>query len=189
MQMKNRLFIGAMALAMTFGIGCSQQRANNPSNKDNVTSALKDAGYDKVNVDEDRDKGVITLKGDVNSDAEKAKAEEVAKGAAGTEIIANELLVAGNDEGQAKDVAGKTDDAIEASWKEYVAANNLDDQHIRANAKNGVLTLSGDVDTPAQRASVEKDAAKIDGVTQVINKLTVKNAKGGHKHATQNPGQ
>jgi len=40
-----------------------------------------------------------------------------------------------------------------------------------------VLTLKGDVDTAAQRAKVEKAAAAIPVVQQVVNELTVKGQK------------
>lgn len=179
----NRLVVAMAALAMIISVGCSQRRANNPSMKDNVENSLKQAGFDKINVDEDRDKGVITIKGDVGSQADKQRAEEVARQAAGNSVVANEILVTGGNEDKAEDVAGAKDDAIESNFKAYVEQNNMTNQHIRADAKNGVLTLSGDVDTAAQRMKVEKDAAKIDGVTQVVNKLEVKGAK-GHKAST-----
>ncbi|MCU1284561.1 MAG: transport-associated protein [Acidobacteriales bacterium] len=173
-----RLIAAIAALTMILAIGCGKSRANNPSVKNNVESALDQAGLKNINVDEDRSKGVVTLKGDVSTQEDKARAEEVARQAAGNSVVANELLVTENDKSKAKDVAGANDDAIEARFKEYVAANEMKNQHIKADAKNGVVTLTGDVDTPAQRTAVEKDVAKIEGVTQVVNKLEVK----GHKH-------
>jgi len=156
-------------------VGCSSQRANTPPAKDNVVNALKDKGMDKINVDEDRDKGVITLKGDVQSDEQRRQAGEIAQAAAPGRVIANELAVRpeGN-EGTARKVEGNMDDAIENTMKAQIAAHHWDNQHIRFNAKNGVLTLTGDVDTSAQRAEMEKVAAKIDGVRQVVNELDVK---------------
>jgi hyperosmotically inducible protein len=172
-----KILVAILAVAMLFALGCAQQRAASPSMKDSVENSLEQAGFKDVNVDEDRDKGVITLKGEVATDADKTRAEDVARQAAGNSIIANQLLVTGADEGKAEDVAEKTDDAIEAAFKAYVEKNNLNNQYIRADAEKGVLTLSGDVDTAAQRSKVEKDAAKLDGVTQVVNKLEVKGAK------------
>ena len=64
-----------------------------------------------------------------------------------------------------------------ARFKEWVAANRLKNQHVSADVKNGVLTLTGDVDTEAQRTMFEKDTAKIEGVTEVVNKLEVKARK------------
>jgi hyperosmotically inducible protein len=178
--MRLRVIALLAVLTLIFTVGCSKNRANNPSMKDNVESSLKQAGFDKVNVDEDRDKGVITLKGDVSTQADKERAESVARQAAGNSVIANELLVTAGDENTAEKVADKSDDAIESSFKAYVAENKLENQHIRSDVKNGVLTLNGDVDTIAQREQIEKDAAKLPGVTQVVNKLEVKGAK---KHA------
>ena len=178
--MRLRVIALLAVLTLIFTVGCSKNRANNPSMKDNVENSLKQAGFDKVNVDEDRDKGVITLKGDVSTQADKERAESVARQAAGNSVIANELLVTAGDENTAEKVADKSDDAIESSFKAYVAENKLENQHIRSDVKNGVLTLNGDVDTIAQREQIEKDAAKLPGVTQVVNKLEVKGAK---KHA------
>jgi hyperosmotically inducible protein len=175
-----RLLAAIAALTLAISVGCSKQRAANPSVKDNVENSLKQAGLEKINVDEDRDKGVVTIKGDVATQADKQRAEEVARQAAGNAVVANEILVTGGDESRAEDVASAKDDSIESSFKAYVEQNKLENQHIRADAKNGVLTLEGDVDTAAQRAKVEKAAAHIPGVSQVVNKLEVKGAHETH---------
>ncbi len=175
-----------LALFVILGavLGCSKQRANTPAMKDNVEQALKQNGMDKINVDEDRDKGVITLKGDVGSEDQKGQAQQVAQQAAPGRVIANELAVRPQGmEDTAKKVESSTDDAIENHFKATIAANRWDNQHIRYNAKNGVLTLKGDVDTPEQRAEVEKAAASIPGVQQVVNELDVKGQKGAAKRA------
>jgi hyperosmotically inducible periplasmic protein len=169
-----RLTVAVASLAMLIGVGCSQHRANTPSEKKAVVDALKNAGYDKINVDEDRDKGVITLKGDIATQADKEKAESVARQTASNSVIANELLVTNADKGEAKEVNKDNDDAIKARFKEWVAANHVKNQHVSADVNNGVLTLTGDVDTEAQRTMFEKQTAKIEGVTEVVNKLEVK---------------
>jgi len=132
-----------------------------------------------VNVDEDRDKGVITLKGDVKSDDEKQRAGQIAQQAAPGAVVANELGVRPEGmESTAKKVESSTDDAIEDHFKAVIAANHWENQHIRFDAKNGVLTLKGDVDTTAQRTKVERAAAAVPGVQQVVNELSVKGKKG-----------
>jgi osmotically-inducible protein OsmY len=65
----------------------------------------------------------------------------------------------------------------------------MDNQHIRFDSKNGVITLKGDVDTPSQRESAEKMAAKIPNVSQVVNELEVKGAKKGHRRAAAPAGE
>src|ERR1051326_3641008 len=162
-------------LALAALVGCSSQRANTPPAKDNVKNALDQKGMGDINVDEDRDKGVITLKGDTKDEATRKEAGEIAQAAAPGKVIANELAVRPvGEEGTAKKIDSNVDDAIESSFKAEIAAHHWENQHVRFDAKNGVLTLNGDVDTAAQRQQMEKVAAKIDGVRQVVNELQIK---------------
>ncbi len=165
-------------LTLVLLVGCSKQRANNPPAKDNVEQALKQNGLDKINVDEDRDKGLITLKGDVATEDLKNQAEQLAKAAAPQDVISNQIGVRPEgQEGTARKIDSNTDDAIESNFKATIAANHWENQHIHFNAKNGVLTLKGDVDTPAQRQDIQSAAAAVPGVQQVVNELTVKGKK------------
>ena len=174
--MRSVKFIAALAaLSIALSLGCSKQRANSPSVKNSVKDSLKQAGFDKISVDEDRGKGVVTLTGNVVTQEEKAKAEAAAQQAAGNEIIANEILVTGGDKGQARRVSGDIDKAIEARVKEFIDAEKLNKQHIRYEARRGVLTLTGSVDSAELRTAMDKKFATIDGVTQVVDKLEVKN--------------
>jgi len=89
------------------------------------------------------------------------------------------------DKGQASKVSADVDKAIEARVKQYIDTEKVNKQHINYTAKNGVLTLTGDVDSNETRAKMETTFATIDGVTQVVDKLNVKNAnrkpQSGHK--------
>ena len=181
-----RLTAALAAFLLILAIGCSQHRANTPSEKNVVADALKQAGYDKISVSEDRDKGVITLKGDIATQADKEKAESIARQSASNSVIANELLVTGADKGLAKEVSNDNDDAIKARFKEWVAANRLKSQHVSADVNNGVVTLTGSVDSEAQRTLFEKDIAKFEGVTEVVNKLEVKPRKNHTANANAN---
>jgi osmotically-inducible protein OsmY len=53
----------------------------------------------------------------------------------------------------------------------------MEKQHIRFDAKNGVLTLKGNVNNSDERAQVEKLAAGVPNVQQVVNELDVKGSK------------
>jgi hyperosmotically inducible protein len=175
MRIFNRVLVALLVILSTFA--CSKNKV--PAAKENVEQALKQSGLTAVNVDEDRDKGVVTLKGDVRSDEEKQRAGQVAQSAAPGKVVANEIGVRPEGmESTAQKVQSNTDDAIEDHFKAVIAANHWENQHIRFDAKNGVLTLKGDVDTAAQRAKAEKSAAAIPGVQQVVNELTVKGKKG-----------
>jgi hyperosmotically inducible protein len=174
----------AAILALGISVGCSSQKANVPAAKDQVEAALNQNNLGDVKVAEDRDKGVVTLTGNVKSDEDKQRAEELAKQAAPGRVIANEIGVRPSGvESQAKDVDKNTDDAIENHMKALIAANNWNNQHIKFDAKNGVLTLKGDVDSAEQRTRVEKEAANIPGVTQVVNEMDVKGGKAARHNA------
>ncbi len=177
--MSKKILVLPILLMLALAIGCSQQRANSPDPKDAVNNAMTANGYGAINVSVDRDKGVVTLKGDVKTDEEKAKAEQIAKSAAPGMVIANEVAV--RPDGTAGDIAKKvdknTDDAIEDHMKAAIAAHQWENQHISFDAKNGVLKLTGDVDTMAQRNQVQKVAKDIPGVQEVVNELQVKGMK------------
>ena len=67
-----------------------------PDPKEQVSDQLKTANIRDVNVDYDRDAKVVHLKGAVDSAAERARAEEIAERAVGTNgRVANELTVKG----------------------------------------------------------------------------------------------
>ncbi len=178
--MRTKLFalLTALLLALAVMVGCSQNRANTPSAKENVERGLDQASLKGIDVSEDRDKGVLTLKGTVKDEAVKAQAEQIAKANAGNEIVANEIDVRPEgEEGAARKIEGNVDDGIKDNLKAAFTANHLDNQHIRSDVKEGVVTLKGDVDTMAERQNAEKIAASVPNVTQVVNELTVKGRK------------
>jgi hyperosmotically inducible protein len=165
-------------LATLFTLACSQQKARTPDVTGQIKDSLKSNNLGDVKVSEDGDKGVITLSGDVKSAEEKSRAEDIAKQNAGGLIIANEIGVRPEgSEGAAKKVDKNLDKGIEDDYRAALTSNGMDNQHIHFSSSNGVVTLTGNVDTPAQRESAEKMAAKVPNVSQVINELTVKGAK------------
>jgi len=188
--MKKLVSIATLLLTLAFAVACSQQKANTPDAKPAVQDALKAAGYEKISVDQDRDKGVITLKGDVATDDDKAKVQQIAEKAANGMVVSNEVGVRpAGDESAAKSVDKNTDSAIEDHMKAAIAAHKWENQHIRMDAKNGVLTLKGDVDTQRQRDQVNDVAKNIPGVQQVVNELQVKGQKESaakHRAASDN---
>lgn len=182
------------ALLLLVGVGCNKQSANAPSDnnatanantknvdvKDAVGKALEQADLKDIHVNDDRDKNVTTLTGVVHSQDAKEKAGDVAKSAAPGRIIANEVSVQPvGAESQARNISSNVDDGIEKNFKAAMIANGLDKEHIRATSENGVLTLKGTVDTPAQRDEAQKVAASVPNVAQVVNELEVKNERGG----------
>lgn len=167
----------ALVLAGTLIVaGCN--KASHPDEKASVDSAMTSNNLGVVSVSQDRDKGVMTLKGDVDSDAKKAQAESVAKQAAPDYTIANEIGVRPPAADNAGAVASKVDSAIEDNFKAMIKAHkNLDDQSIHASAKNGTLVIKGTVKTETQKKEAEKLAKSVPNVQQVVNELEVNTGK------------
>lgn len=168
--------IALSVLAIFFALGCSH--SNNPPLKDNVKKALQQADLQNVTVNEDRGKNLITLGGTVHSPDSKTKAMDVAKSAAPNRVIANEISVQPVDqESAAKKISSDVDTAIEKEYQAVLIANHLD-HGVRYHAKNGVLTLTGKVDTPDDRQTAQQLASSVPNVQQVINELQVKRPQG-----------
>lgn len=158
--------------------GCNRN-AEHPDVKYAVDTAMTRAGLGVVKVSQDRDKGVLTLTGDVPSPDQKAQAEQIAKQTAPDYAVSNEIGIRPIGDGsQAKAVDNKLDDGIEDNYKAAVKAHkNLDDQSISCKAKNGTLVLSGSVKTAAQKAEAMKLAKSIPNVKEVVNEIEVKPSK------------
>src|SRR5215813_6318236 len=156
--------------------GCSQ-RTTSADAKGDVEQGLKAAGLKSVNVSQDRDKGIITLTGNVSTEAEKVKAEEIAKSRAHSSVVANEIGVRPSGfESEAKKVDSSLDAAIEKNLEALLTGKQLN-HDVKYHAKNGVLTLSGDVDSIERRSELERLAASVPNVKQVINEIQVKEMK------------
>lgn len=163
-------FLLASALLMT---ACSQR--DQVSYKDNVKKALEQAELTDVTVSEDQDKNTITLGGTLHSDDAKTKATDVAKAAANTRIIANEISVQPvGAESEARAVASNLDEGIEKNYRAALISNGLDKQHITFNAKNGLLTLTGSVHSNTEKQRAEQLASGIPNVQQVLNQIGVR---------------
>ncbi|HJT54390.1 MAG TPA: BON domain-containing protein [Candidatus Angelobacter sp.] len=176
--------LATAAMLIAFVIGCNTNKAATPDVKDQVSHALGNAGFKDVKVSADNDKQLVTLHGDVKTQEDKERAEDVAKTASAGWVVANEIGVRPEGvESAARKIDSNVDSAIEKDFKAVLIANHLDSQHIRYDAKNGVLTLKGDVDNTAQREDAEKLAATVPNVQQVVNELDVKGAKAKHKSA------
>src|SRR5579871_1391560 len=89
--------LSVLALAIVGLVGCAENRA--PDVAGRIRDSLKQAGLNDVTVSQDRDKGVVTLGGNVNQDADKARAEQIAGPLASGQVVADQIAVlpAGNE--------------------------------------------------------------------------------------------
>jgi hyperosmotically inducible protein len=157
-------------------MACSD-RQKAPDVSSDIRRALDQAGLNDVRVSQDRDKGVVTLSGNVAADDDKARAESVARSIAGTEVVSNEIGVRPKgDEGTAKKVDSDLDSGIDKNLSAMLMQHKLK-QDVRYDVNNGVVTLKGNVPSQGQRASVETLAGQVPHVKQVVNELEVKNQK------------
>lgn len=180
-MVKNARNVKAVALlfaafaAMLILAACNNN-AQHPDVKDAVDTAMTRNDLGVVKVSQDRDKGVLTLSGDVETPEKKAQAESVAKAAAPDYTIANEIGVRPiGTESQAKSVDSNLDDGIEKDYKAAIKAHkNLDDQSIDYSAKNGTLMLKGSVKTEAQKKEAALLAKNTPNVKEVVDTIEVK---------------
>jgi hyperosmotically inducible protein len=165
------------AAAFILGAGCNQQQAKAPDVKDNVKQGLDQAGLRDVSVSQDRDKGVVTLTGTVNSDADKSQAESIARAAAVGQVVSNQVAVRPpGEESMAKEVQSDLDKAIEKNV-DAVLTKHKWNHDVSYKVKQGVVTLKGKVSSQSQRTMVEKVVAATPNVSQVVNEIEVKNQK------------
>ncbi len=167
----------ATLLAVGSFVGCTDTSAKSPDVSDSVRKSLDQAGLKDVSVSQDRDKGVVTLSGNVASDGDKAQAESLAKSAAGGQVVSNEIAVVPPDaKSEAKTVNSDLDKGIEKNLDAALVESGLH-KGVDYSVKSGVVTLSGKVNSQSKRAQAEKVASGVPNVQQVVNELQVKDQK------------
>jgi hyperosmotically inducible protein len=172
-----RLLVTLLTLSIVGTLaGCSRIRKS-PDVSDSIRKSLDQAGLQAVSVSQDRDKGVVTLGGNVPSDGDKLQAESIAKSIAGGQVVSNQIgVIPPAAESEAKAVNSDLDKGVEKNLDAALIQNRLN-KGVKYDVKNGVVTLTGEVNSQARRARVEKVAAAVPNVQQVVNELQVKNQK------------
>ena len=173
----NQLIVKALVATSLVGIfGIEGCHSNYPDFKGAVSSSLTQKDLGSIEVSQDRDHGVITLSGTVPKLAEKQQADSVAKQAAPNYTIANEIAVVAPGSAKATKAGDSdTDGAIKDNFKAALTKNrSLNDQTISVKSTNGVVLLSGNVKTEADKLEAEKLAKAVPDVQQVVNEIKVK---------------
>ena len=157
--------------------GCSTTSAKSPDVSDSIRKSLDQAGFKNVSVSEDRDRGIVTLDGQVASANAKSDAESLAKSLAGVQVVADQIAVipvAG--EKDAKAVNSDLDRGIEQNLDAALIQNKMH-ENVKYDVKNGVVTLSGEVNSENKRTDAGNVATGVPNVQQVVNYLQVKDQK------------
>ncbi len=116
------------------------------------------------------DEGVVTLKGRVDTDAARAEAVSIARNTDGVRQVQDMLLVG---------APANSDEAREAAWittqiqARYFAESVINGGDIDVATNNGVVTLSGRVNSAAEKSDAVAVARSIDGVARVDDRLVV----------------
>ncbi len=165
-----------LAIAAGTMAGCARTDKS-PDVSANIRRSLDQAGLKGVSVAQDRDKGVVTLAGQVASDDQKGQAESLAKSFANGQVVSDEIaVIPPGDAGRTKEVNADLDKGITQNLDAALVQNNLHNQ-VKFTVKERVVTLTGAVDSQAKRGGVQQIAAAIPNVQQVVNELQVKNQK------------
>ena len=158
-------------------LGCSGPSSKSPDVSNSIRKALDQVGLKDVSVSQDRDKGIVTLGGQVPGENDKSQAESLAKSLAGSQVVADQIAVVPvGGEKAAKAVNSDLDQGIENNLDASLIQNKMHDD-VKYGVKSGVVTLTGEVNSEDKRMRAEKIAIAVPNVLQVVNDLQVKNQK------------
>jgi osmotically-inducible protein OsmY len=141
-------------------------------------SYLLNSQLNNFGIDTDVENGVVTLSGTVESDVDKALAEQIAMNLEGVVAVTNDLEVGESDyemdEPNRKFSTAFFDMTTTARLKTNFALNSeLKASDINIDTKEGVVVLEGEVGTPAEKMLAEEIAVSYDYVTRVDNRLQI----------------
>jgi hyperosmotically inducible protein len=164
----------AIAAALMLG-STAEAQAQRPDSW--VTLKTKLALMTTDNVDAwdlnvDTKDGAVTLHGKVESDAAKARAEQVAKGIEGVKAVKNLLQVVPKD---TRDAVEDSDEVIKDNVEKALDADDTLGDVTVASVNRGVVLLGGDVDTLQAHVKAVETVSKVRGVRRVSSNITTKN--------------
>ncbi len=118
---------------------------------------------------------IVTLKGEADNQAQKDLAGEYAKDIKGVQEVKNEMTIAKIPSEPKQTMGDKIDDAsITAQVKMALLSHHSTSAFKTGVATNdGVVTLSGETTSAAGKDMVGKVANDVNGVTKVINNMTI----------------
>jgi len=159
-------------------IDSSMNKVGNFMDDSAITAKVKAALVDHENIKStdisvETEKAVVTLSGFVESQAQAEAAVKVAKGVEGVSSVSDKLHVRDGHEKSAKGYAGDTATTSEIKAK-LLADDIVPSRKVKVETTDGVVQLSGTVDSQAQIDRAESIAKAVDGVKSVKNDLKAK---------------
>ena len=111
------------------------------------------------------------------AEGDKSQAESIAKSIASGQVVSNQIaVIPPGAETEAKAVNSDLDKGVEKNLDAALIQHKLH-KSVKYDVKNGVVTLTGEVNSQSQRAQAERVASSVPNVKQVVNELQVKNQK------------
>jgi hyperosmotically inducible protein len=159
-------------------IDSSMNKVGNFMDDSAITAKVKAALVDDENIKSTdisvkTEKAVVTLSGFVESQAQAEQAVTVAKGVEGVSSVSDKLHVRDGKEQSVKGYAGDTATTSEIKAK-LLADDIVPSRKVKVETTDGVVQLSGTVDSQAQVERAETIAKAVDGVKSVKNDLKSK---------------
>jgi len=123
--------------------------------------------------------GIVTLKGDATSQAQKDLTTEYAKDIEGVKDVKNEMTISKTSKKTPRTTGDKIDDAsITAQVKMTLLYHRSTSAlNTSVTTKRGVVTLSGKAKNAAERDLAAKFAKDVNGVKSVKNQMTIEASK------------
>lgn len=156
-------------------VDSSMNKVGNFMDDSTITAKVKAALVDhesikSTDISVKTDQKVVTLSGFVESQAQAEEAVKVAKAVEGVTSVSDKLHVRDSKETSVKGYAGDT--AITSEVKAKLLADDIvPSRKVKVETTDGVVQLSGTVDSQAQSDRAESIAKAIDGVKSVKNDL------------------
>jgi osmotically-inducible protein OsmY len=180
------LFVTLALLAVPAPLaGCAGAPTARERADDDVVSArvgarmAADPDVSKYQIDVDVIDGVVTLRGKVPSQMARQEAEELARNTEGVSEVRNKLTIEDLGLGE------RMEESANDSWiKTKVGARLTTDPDvprwkIDVDVQDGVVTLSGTVETMNDKREAEDIARRTEGVKRVVNELQVRTTEEG----------
>ena len=119
--------------------------------------------------------GIVTLKGEASSAAQKELTAEYAKDIEGVKELKNEMTVAATPEKPAQTAGEKLDDASITAQVKTALVTHRSTSYLKTKVetRDGEVTLTGIAKNAAEKSLVTKLVSDIQGVTGVKNQMTV----------------
>ena len=119
--------------------------------------------------------GIVTLRGEANSSAQKDLTTEYVKDVKGVKDVVNEMTVPKGAKKSGRTTGEKIDDSSITALVKLTLLNHVSTSALKTSVttKNGVVTLSGKAKNAAESNLATKIAKDVNGVKSVKNRMTI----------------